>query len=261
MRNSWITLAGCIGVTLVLVATGCGQGAPTAPEAGRTTVPPPPAPTPLASASQPPSAPVAILPGPAPAAGQALAAPPAPPAPKPEPVNLVKNGNFYRWDEGEMAPRYWTIGFGYPADEMPYILERLEGDEYEGGVAVKETWIKNDNTAAFQKVFGQTIEGLLPNTPYRLDIRAHNLSDHSILVSAFEMNGYETGMVGTGTPGERLNLEAALIKPGSGMETYSGTFITKGNGTVKLGARIADEKKPKLPCSVIWDSWTLQEIK
>jgi hypothetical protein len=151
------------------------------------------------------------------------------------------------------------MGYGFALEDMPFALEALEDPLYNGGHAVRQTWKASDVAMSFEKVFGQTIEGLEPNAGYRLDVVAHNESGNVVIISAFEMEDFEPGRVGSGRAGERLNLEAAVVTPGTGLVTYTGSFITKDSGTVKLGARMRGEESD-FPASVIWDSWTLTRV-
>lgn len=257
-----IQVLSVIGVmTLAVAGVGCSPGAPAPSNSSEVTVPPPPPPVPPTPAVDP----APQMPTPDPIASSTSAQSPATPTPpavapvKEEPANLIANGSFVTWDEGQHVPRHWTMGHGYPLEEMPFKLERIEDPTYDDGYAVRQTWLESDATMAFQRVFGQTIEGLEPNTGYRLDVVAHNESKNVVIISAFEMEDYETGYVGSGEAAERLNLEAATITPSTGLVTYTGSFITNDSGTVKLGARVRDED-PDLPCSVIWDSWTLRAV-
>lgn len=245
-------------MTLAVAGVGCSPGAPAPSDSGEVTVPPPPPPIPPTPAVDP--APQLPTPAPAPAQSPTTPAPaPAMTPVKEKPANLIANASFVTWDEGQHVPRHWTMGFGFNLDDMPFELEPIEDPTYDDGHAVRQTWLASDEALAFQRVFGQTIEGLEPNTGYRLDVVAHNESKNVIIISAFEMEDYETGRVGSGTAAERLNLEAAVITPSTGLVTYTGSFITNESGTVKLGARVRGED-PELPCSVIWDSWTLRAV-
>jgi len=143
---------------------------------------------------------------------------------------------------------------------MPYNLEPVEDPSYSDGQAVRQTWTRNDTAFAFQRVFGQTVSGLKPNTVYRLDLFAHNESENLVIISAFEMEGFEPGLVASGAATERLKLNVVQVTPSTGLVPYSGSFKTKDSGTVKLGARI-EGKDPVLPGSVVWDSWKLTEVE
>ncbi len=258
MRTNPVLLILSLFAVLALAGIGCSPGAPPPSDTTQTPVPPPPSPVPP-SPEKPTQAPVAppVLPSQTPTSPAPV---PAAPAVVAKPVNLLTNGSFVQWDEGQVAPRHWTIGYGFARDAMPYELEPLEDPKYDDGHAVRETWKENDTMFGFGKVFGQTIGDLKPNTTYRLDIVAHNESENPVIVSAFEMKGFEPGRVASGTPGERLDLVVTEITPSPDLGTYKGTFTTQKLGAVKLGARI-EGKNPSLPGSVVWDSWTLTEIK
>jgi hypothetical protein len=173
-------------------------------------------------------------------------------------VELIENGSFAMWDEGQIAPRHWTIGYGYRVEEMPFKLDPLEDSMYSDGRAVRQTWLGNDTAMAFHKVFGQTIANLEANTIYRLDVVAQNDSENLIIISAFAMEGFEPGRVASGTATERLKLNVVQIPPGTGLAAYTGMFKTNESGAVKLGARI-EGMDPALPGSVVWDSWRLSK--
>lgn len=245
---------------MVASVFGCSPGAPSEANPDQATVPPPPPPIPPMPAGE--TAPQQSAQIPTASSAQTPTSPAAVPAVGPIPAapeDLIANGSFVRWDEGQYVPRHWTLGFGFNLDEMPFKLERLEDPLYSDGFAVRQTWTESDVALAFEKVFGQTIDGLKPNTGYRLDVVAHNESKNTVIISAFEMEGYEEGRVGSGKATERLNLEAAVVTPSTGLVTYTGSFITNDSGTVKLGARVRGEN-PVLPGSVIWDSWTLVAV-
>jgi hypothetical protein len=257
-----LTVVGFV-VGLAVFSTGCSPGEPSSTETGQTTVPPPPPPIPPTPSvdSYPAQAPVQ-----GPVSPPIQAQSPATPAPAPSvapvdaaPENLVANASFARWDEGQYVPRHWTMGYGFELEDMPFELEPLEDPLYNEGHAVRQTWKASDAAQSLEKVFGQTIDGLDPNAGYRLDVVAHNESENVVIISAFEMEDFEPGHVGSGKSSERLNLEAAVITPGTGLVTYTGSFITNDSGTVKLGARMRGEESD-FPASVIWDSWTLTRV-
>ncbi|MCC6696902.1 MAG: hypothetical protein IT365_14825 [Candidatus Hydrogenedentes bacterium] len=168
-------------------------------------------------------------------------------------TDRMKNGNFYRWDEGFAAPRHFSLGYDFLK------LERFESDDCEDGVAAKQTWLETDSGGAFQRLFGQTLEDLPPFVTFAVEIRAYNCSDATVQISAVEMNEYESGRVLTGTPGLMLEREVVLITPGTQFQVYRGTFTTRENTTVKLFARVLPDSL--LPCEVIWDRWSVKTIK
>ena len=250
MRFARVFSVAAFVVAMTLAGSGCSPEAPVPPDGVQSSVPPPPSPVPPPPAPSTPAQ-TPTTPDPVPAVA---------PVPKADPVDLLANGNFYRFDEGQIAPRHWTIGYGFSLESMPFKLEPLVDPVYSGGHAIRQTWTESDTAFAFHTVFGQTVEGLKPNTDYRLEVVAHNESKNLVIISAFEMEGYEHGYAGSGEAGERLNPYVVQITPGTGLIPYSGTFRTKDSGTVKLGARI-EGKDPVLPGSVVWDSWKLTEVQ
>jgi len=174
----------------------------------------------------------------------------------PDTFSLILNADFGNWPSDSWIPLGWSHGVGYTMDTMPSVLARYEGNNVTRGNGVEQTWRSNDTLEPINRVFGQTLDNLRPNTEYTLKVRAHNRSENLIGISMWEMDGFVAGDPSSGVPTNRLALDAVKITPGDDFKTYDGRFTTEDHPVVRLAAKI-EGKNPVLPGAVLWDFWKL----
>jgi len=170
------------------------------------------------------------------------------PVPLPDKPPLLPNGNFRTWDFAAGVPK----GFTAPQGGKSTVTNEA-GEN--GKIQIKQTWIQDDSGDSFLNKFGILVQGLMQDAAYNLEVRAKNLSDKKVIVSAW----HETG--DARKPFDRVNPGGALeIPPGQDFQVYSFSLLPKSDKPIRIIDGCA-EATPAAPVTVIWDEWRLTEDK
>ncbi|MCP4640832.1 MAG: hypothetical protein GY851_10380 [bacterium] len=163
--------------------------------------------------------------------------------------NLIRNGGFTDWLAEAPCPVGWRWDTDRPEPNRHYVVTKEVGDT--GGVVLTQAWRSSDSADGLNRLFGQTIERLKPNTEYHLTVRAWNRSDRPVAIAAHEVDE-KGGHVAT------LKLTAAEVLPSEGFVEHTGTFFTGTGSRVRL---VAYYPRPEEgPITVGWDKWRLWEL-
>ncbi|NLN91795.1 MAG: fibronectin type III domain-containing protein [Candidatus Hydrogenedens sp.] len=158
-------------------------------------------------------------------------------------ANLISNGSFSNWMPGSPA----GAGFSVPDPEHSRI-SRSDGQG--GGPLMLQQWLKTENTKKATQCLHTTVDGLKPDTEYRLSVLAEVAGGVSTVFSV-----YEGGAAGAQT---LLNPEVIVTMPGTGqLKQYSGTFRTHSGGQVLIS--VAGHCLSTPEAGIKWHEWLLSE--
>jgi len=173
--------------------------------------------------------------------------------------SLLKNGYFAEWREGDILPLHWNFGNAPSKAGVESTIEAIDVPDLSYSHPILQTWQTTDTTNRITEVFGQTVVDLEPETEYELTVVAHNQSSNRVIVSAFELQGYDPDDPETETIQTKLEPAVINVTHSETAKTYRGTFRTSSVGVVRLGARI-QQKDPTFAARVIWYKWALHPV-
>jgi hypothetical protein len=170
------------------------------------------------------------------------------------PPNLLSNGGFEEWVAGAPAPG----GFGAPSGRFSS-LARGPKDAAEGELAARQTWKSGDGADSFWRQFHVVVKGITPGTPYRISVRAKNLSRNTVIIAASHID-----MLAPPSPnGERRLAKIAnvlQVDPTETFQEFTGSFTTHPAGSDQILLSVACLGDGNdFPATVVWDDWRLTE--
>lgn len=171
--------------------------------------------------------------------------------------SLIPNSEFGEWPEGAPAPTGWSIGKWETSEDAPFRIQREEGAHYSQGVAVRQQWLRNPESATDHDRFGVTISGLKPCARYELWIRGQWDADQAAWFSAWELSpDGETNRLlahsrGVPVPSGSMSTETACL------HARVMLIVAGRSGIVRL--EVSPNTAYGTNQEVIWDAWKLTE--
>ena len=171
-------------------------------------------------------------------------------------LSPLYNGDFEVWPGEFPAP----LGFRAPSDPSSTI-QREENAVASGALAVRQTWQRNDGAVSGMQRFHTILRGLKKRTTYRFTVHAHNQSQNTVLVVAWQVKLGKGYPPVAAKPAEKLG-NVVSIPPGSGFQTYTGTLsLQKRQDLAIVLSPCCFGKEGSFPATIIWDCWELRELK
>ncbi|MBP8127994.1 MAG: hypothetical protein KA184_00325 [Candidatus Hydrogenedentes bacterium] len=161
---------------------------------------------------------------------------------------LINNGDFREFWAGAPAPS----GFHVVAPGGPSEIRRAPGDPAVGGssFAALQTWQKPDIATSLENRFYTTVQGLKPETLYRVEALASGEAGVLAGLGVFELD--QMGNVNEVAP-------CALTAPGGvGLKNSAGYFTTQMGGDAAVASLLV--LASHMPAKMTWHAWRMQEV-
>lgn len=163
--------------------------------------------------------------------------------------NLIPEETFENWYAGAERPSSSAILLPLNTSN----IERDMTDPAVGRVCIRQVWNAKDSVWRPDDLFGVEVNGLAPNSRYRLTLHAKTTPGSSAVLAAFGIR--------EGDPlWQLVDKQWLTISPGDGWRDFDAEFDTGEFTSVRFTTGFFNDVDPAKPNTVLWDDWRLHKV-